>query len=75
MMKANKIIREVMKNQNEKVASLADKLGLVPNVLSQRLTQENISTNKLDEMLRAMGYKIIVVPRDVREQEGWYRVE
>ena len=30
-MKANKIIREVMKSQNEKVASLADKLGLVPS--------------------------------------------
>ncbi len=74
-MKANKVIREVMKIKGERVASLADKLGIVPNVLSQRLTQENISANKLDEMLRAMGYKIIVVPRDVREQEGWYRVE
>ena len=74
-MKANKVIREVMKRQNEKVASLADKLGLVPNVLSQRLTQENISTNKLDEMLRAMGYKIVVVRRGVREQEEWFRIE
>ena len=74
-MKATTAIREVMTIRNEKVASLADKLKVKSNVLSERLSQDNISIVKLDEMLRLMDYKIVIVPRETREQEGWYRVE
>ena len=52
-----------------------DKLKVKSNVLSERLSQDNISIVKLDEMLRLMDYKIVIVPRETREQEGWYRVE
>lgn len=74
-MKATKIVRAIMSAQGVKVAALADKLKIKSNVLSERLGQENISIAKLDEMLRLMDYKIVVMPRDSREQEGWYRVE
>lgn len=74
-MKATTAVREVMTIRNEKVASLADKLKVKSNVLSERLSQDNISIAKLDEMLRLMDYKIVIVPRETREQEGWYRVE
>lgn len=74
-MKATTAVREVMTIRNEKVASLADKLKVKSNVLSERLSQGNISIVKLDEMLRLMDYKIVIVPRETREQEGWYRVE
>lgn len=74
-MKATTAVREVMTIRNEKVASLADKLKVKSNVLSERLSQDNISVVKLDEMLRLMDYKIVIVPRETREQEGWYRVE
>lgn len=67
--------REIMKVKNEKLISLADKLKVKPNVVSERLRQDNISISKLDEMLRLMDYKIVLVPRETREQEGWYRVE
>ena len=74
-MKATTAVREVMTIRNEKVASLADKLKVKSNVLSERLSQDNISIVKLDEMLRLMDYKIVIVPRETREQEGWYRAE
>ena len=74
-MKATTAVREVMTIRNEKVASLADKLKVKSNVLSERLSQDNISIVKLDEMLRLIDYKIVIVPRETREQEGWYRVE
>lgn len=74
-MKATTAVREIMTIRNEKVASLADKLKVKSNVLSERLSQDNISIVKLDEMLRLMDYKIVIVPRETREQEGWYRVE
>lgn len=74
-MKATEIVRIVMKSKGVKVASLADKLRIKSNVLSERLSQENISIAKLDEMLRPMDYKILIVPRDTTEKEGWYRAE
>ncbi len=74
-MKATEIVRIVMKNKGIKVVSLADKLKIKSNVLSERLSQENISIVKLDEMLRLMDYKIMIVPRETTEKEGWYRAE
>lgn len=74
-MKATDIVRTIMKNNGIKIAALADKLKIRSNVISVRLTQDNISISKLDEMLRLMDYKIIVVPRDTIEKEGWYRAE
>ena len=74
-MKATEIVRLVMKSKEVRVAALADKLKIKSNVLSERLSQENISIAKLDEMLRAMDYKIMIVPRDTTEKDGWYRAE
>ena len=55
--------------------ALAKQLGKPPRQISERIHQENISIAKLNEMLQLMGYKIILVPRETREPEGWYRVE
>jgi hypothetical protein len=74
-MKATDIVRAIMKTNGIKIAALADKLKIRSNVISVRLTQDNISISKLDEMLRLMDYKIVVVPRDTTEKEGWYRAE
>lgn len=74
-MKATDIVRDIMKTKGVKIAAIADKLKVRSNVISVRLTQDNISIAKLDEMLRLMDYKIMVVPRDTPEKEGWYRVE
>lgn len=74
-MKATNAVREIMTARNIKVASLSDKLKIKSNVLCERLGQENISVAKLDEMLRLMDYKIVIVPRETAEREGWYRIE
>ena len=74
-MKATEIVRLVMKSKDVKVAALADKLKIKSNVLSERLSQNNISIAKLDDMLRLMDYKIMIVPRDTNEKDGWYRAE
>ena len=74
-MKATNAVREIMTEKNIKVASLSDKLKVKSNVLCERLGQNNISIGKLDEMLRLMDYKIVVVPRETIEREGWFRIE
>ena len=74
-MKAGKAVREIMKATNTKVADVAFKTNKKSNVISERLLQENISIEKLNEMLRVMGYKTVIIPREARIPEGGYEIE
>lgn len=74
-MKATKALKEVMEMRGVKPAVLCDRLDIKSNVLSERFKQENISVAKLNEMLKALDYKIIVVPRDVRLPDGGIEIE
>lgn len=49
--------------------------GKKSNVISERLSQENISVGKMMEMLRVLEYKVVIMPRDAKMQDGWYEVE
>lgn len=74
-MKANEIIREVMMLKEVKPSTLASRLNIKNNVLSERLRQKNISIDKLNETLRVLDYKIVIVPREARVQDGSFEVE
>lgn len=67
-------VREIMKLQKVKPSMLCDRLEIKSNVLSERFKQENISITKLNEMLKAMDYKIILVPRNTRLPENSFEV-
>ena len=49
-MKTGDAVREVMKLNETGVNQLADKMGKSPRLVSERLSQENISVKKLNEM-------------------------
>ena len=68
-------LKEVMKNKGVRPAVLCDRLGIKQNVLSERFRQKNVSVAKLNEMLRALDYKVVIVPRETRIPEGGYEVE
>lgn len=74
-MKAALALKEVMKLREVKPAVLCDRLNIKSNVLSERFKQENISVAKLNEMLKVMDYKIVVVPRDTRVPDGGIEIE
>lgn len=74
-MKAAEAVRVVMERGSIKVATLASRLNIKSNVLSERLSQQNISVAKLNEMLRAMDYKIVILPRETRLPDGGIEVE
>lgn len=74
-MKASTAVREIMALNNETIPTLMDKLNIKYTTLSERLRQDNISVEKLDQMIRAMGYKIVLMPSSTKEEKGWYRVE
>lgn len=71
-MKAKDAVRDIMQRRDEGPSRLASKLGKTPRVITDRLSQDNISIEKLNEMLRVMDYKIVLVPVEERKKDGWY---
>lgn len=74
-MKATQALKEVMEIRGVRPAVLCDRLNIKSNVLSERFQQENISVAKLNEMLRVLDYKIVVVPSDTRVSDGSIVIE
>jgi len=72
---AMEAVKEVMRLKEVRPAMLCDRLGIKSNVLSERFKQKNVSVSKLNEMLRLMDYKVVVVPRETRVPEGGFEVE
>ena len=74
-MKAVFAIREIMKMQEIGVNKLADRLNKKQNVISERLRQDNISVSKLNELLRVLDYKILIVPRNTSVPKDSFEIE
>ncbi len=69
------IITKILESKNMKYSELAFKLNVNRQVLYERLTQKNISIEKLQEMLKILGFKIIIVPYNTKIKEDWYEIE
>lgn len=74
-MKTGNAVREIMKNKEVSVSQMAYTLGKSPRLISERLSQENISITKLTEMLRVLDYKIIIVPRTTKLPADSFEIE
>lgn len=74
-MKTSEAVREVMKDKGIGVNQMADRLDKSPRLVSERLSQENISITKLREMLRVLDYKIAILPRDTKLPEDAFEIE
>ena len=77
-MNAKTAVRDIMAKKGIGTNALADMLGKPARLVSDRLgmdKSDNISVGKLDEMLRVMGYKIVIMPRETRTDPEWYKVE
>lgn len=74
-MKTVEAVRKVMETQDVGTNKMADRLGKPPRLISDRLGQNNMSIAKLNEMLRILDYKVVIVPRDARIPEGGFEIE
>lgn len=74
-MKTVEAVRAIMEEQELGVNKLANRLNKKPNVISERLSQTNISVAKLNELLRVLDYKTIIVPRNTIIPKGGYEIE
>lgn len=74
-MRTGEAVREIMKNKEVGVNALAARIDKTPRLVSERLNQENISIAKLREMLIALDYKVVIVPRNAKLPENGFEVE
>ena len=75
-MKTNEILREIMKDKNIGLTKLADRMQKSPRLVSDRLRLENISVDKLVEILRFLDYDLAIIPRgETGRVSGAYVVE
>ena len=81
-MKATDAVREIMKNKGKTLGDVAkaiaddtDGKAIPVRRISERLSQENISIKLLDEMVRVLGYKIVLMPIDETTPDNAYTVK
>lgn len=80
-MKINEIILEVLKNtqkadgRKKTQSDIASTLGVKPQVVNDRLKNENMKVNTAIELLEEMGYEIVVKPKESGDKRASYVVE
>ena len=77
-MKAREIIKFIMEKQDVSNACMADRLNITQAALWDRLNNKkvrDIPVSLLSEMLRALDYKVVIVPRSSRLPSDGYEVE
>ena len=65
-MLARDIVKEIMAEKGIKNADMASALGVSQATLWDRLNNKktsNMSVGKLNEMLRYLGYEVVIMPR------------
>lgn len=74
-MKATEIVKEIMEQQGIGQTALGKRIGVRNDAIYQRLKQDNISVDRLVQMLNAMDFKLVIVPSSKQVREGEYEVD
>lgn len=72
------IIRELMNKNGVGMVELAKRLGFsYPQKVTNRLYAgkgTSLNAETIDQMARALGYKVVVVPNDTVIADDWYEI-
>ena len=74
-MKTSEAVRKIMANDGIGVKVLSDRMGKSMRMVSDRLRQDNISIEKLNEIVQAMGYEIILAPYSTPITDKMFKIE
>lgn len=75
-MDAKQIVRELMSVTGMSQEKLAKVSGMTSQTNVSGILNRGMSlrVDKLDQMISAMGYKIVIMPRNEDIGDGWYEV-
>lgn len=68
-------IRTIMAKKGIRTGQAAARLDMPCNKFVGRIDYQTINIKKLNEVLRVLDYKLVVVPSDTRLKEGEYEIE
>lgn len=74
-MKTQEALRSIMEEQGVGLSKLASRMEKPVNTISERLRQENISIEKLSEILRVLDYKVVILPSSTTVPKGGYEIK
>ena len=74
-MLAMEAVREIMRIKDVRPAELYNKLGIKSNIYSSRMQQKNVSTAMLNEMVKPLGYKVVLVPEWATVPEDSFTID
>ena len=77
-MTSKEIVKTIMEQQEVSNAELAHKVAIKPTAMWDRLNNTNskdLNVALLNDMLRALGYKIQIVPFNKQTHDGGYEVK
>ena len=74
-MKATDAVKEVMKRLGVTQTALAKRTGTAQPTVAMRLNQDNLSILKLNEMLRVMDYKVVIMPASATTPKDGIEIE
>lgn len=77
-MKAREIVKTIMNTLNVTNATMAARLSISQAALWDRLNTKklkDIPVSTLNEMLKVLDYKIVIVPRETRVPTNGYTVD
>lgn len=77
-MTGREIIKAVMAETNTDNAALAHKVGITPPAMWARLNNKKLNdlyVSVLAATIRVMGYKVVVMPSNMRTPTGGYEVD
>lgn len=72
---AMEAVKEIMKRKEVRPSTISEALGIKSNVLSERFKQKNVSVSKLNEMVRLMDYRVVLVPSNKPLDDDCIEVE
>lgn len=74
-MKALDAIIEVMRINGVTKTALGRRIGKTDAAVGMKFHQKSITVSSIDEMARALGYKIVLMPDTTPTPKGGYEIE
>ena len=77
-MTGKEIVKKIMDEQSKTNADLAHRLGVKPTAMWDRLNNvkaKDLNTSLLNAMVKALDYKILIVPKDAKLPKGGFEID
>ena len=73
-MKVREILKHILVDQRLTQVAIAGRLGITKATMNNRIMRNNMSVETLNETLRAMDYKLVVMPANGKMPKDGYEV-